>query len=117
MATVCMRTMRCRASEPVANRVSALKSKPSESRYNYYRYSADEWSEWDDFELFRGVNELICLFSKEETYFSDVATKLLTLCAETLAESKAAGVFAAGTSKLSPRLGGEIRENLGGAAV
>ena len=85
---------------PVANRQSVRRAKPGEALYSYYRYSAEEWSEWDDFGLFREVNELIRQYSVADDYFRDVAPKLLTVCLDVLAELKASGSFAAGSDDL-----------------
>ena len=85
---------------PVANKQSVHKAKPGEALYSYYRYSADEWSEWDDFGLFREVNDLIRQYSAADDYFRAVAPKLLALCLAVLAELKADGSFAAGSDEL-----------------
>jgi hypothetical protein len=85
---------------PVANRQSVHKAKPGEALYSYYRYSGDEWSEWDDFGLFREVNELIRQYSAAGDYFRDIAPKLLAVCLEVMAELKAGGSFAAGSDDL-----------------
>lgn len=51
---------------PVANRASALKVGSGDKMYNYYRYGAVEWSEWDDFGLFDRVNSLVSELLNDE---------------------------------------------------
>jgi hypothetical protein len=51
---------------PVANRTSALKVGPDDKMYNYYRYGAVEWSEWDDFGLFDQVNAILSEMMNDE---------------------------------------------------
>lgn len=85
---------------PVANRSGALKVKPGHSEYAYYRFSVDEWSEWEDWGLFDSVNALIRQYSKADNYLSKVAPRLLALCSDALAESKKEGVFTAAARDL-----------------
>ncbi|HWA27997.1 MAG TPA: DUF4303 domain-containing protein [Lacunisphaera sp.] len=80
---------------PVANRASALKARSGDELYNYYRFSADEWSDWEDYGAFLAVNAWISQHAKRKDYFECVAPKLLSICIDALAEQKAAGVFAA----------------------
>ena len=44
---------------PVANRESALQKPKSDPMYNYYRYLAVEWSDWDNFGMFDDVNSIL----------------------------------------------------------
>ena len=43
---------------PVANKERLIKVNKSDPLYNYYRYGAVEWSEWDDFGMFDEANNL-----------------------------------------------------------
>ncbi|EAO52528.1 hypothetical protein RBTH_01814 [Bacillus thuringiensis serovar israelensis ATCC 35646] len=44
---------------PVANEERLIKVNKSDPLYNYYRYGAVEWSEWDDFGMFDEVKKII----------------------------------------------------------
>jgi len=44
---------------PVANEERLIKVNKSDPLYNYYRYGAVEWSEWDDFGMFDEVKKLL----------------------------------------------------------
>jgi hypothetical protein len=85
---------------PVANRASAVKAKPGEAQYIYYRYSADEWSEWDDFGLFEDTNALIAEYATGDDYCEEVAPKILQSSVEVLSELKASGIFRAASADL-----------------
>jgi hypothetical protein len=85
---------------PVANRSSALEEKADDEDYSYFRFSPDEWSEWEDRDLFREVNALIRGYAERDDYIDLVAPKLLATCSDVLAELKAEGLFAAGARDL-----------------
>jgi hypothetical protein len=79
---------------PVANRVSAICVHPSDSLYNYYRFGAVEWSEWDDFGFFDGVNAIVSSLHDDESI--DFVVKrdgMLNALLGVLSELEAEGLF------------------------
>lgn len=79
---------------PVAVRASALATVAGDSMGVYYRFSPDEWSEWEDFGFFEEVNQLIRQLSAQPRYLRVIAPKLLGACADVLGELKDSGAFA-----------------------
>lgn len=77
---------------PVANRESALKKQTTEPKYNYYRYLAVAWSEWNDFGMFADVNALLRRMHDEAP--AELGCVLPT-CLDVLIELEAEGVFGA----------------------
>ncbi|MED0981386.1 DUF4303 domain-containing protein [Bacillus paramycoides] len=67
---------------PVANKERLIKVNKSDSLYNYYRYGAVEWSEWDDFGMFDEVNKIIKKY--HETVEDDFSMRVNTLLKESL---------------------------------
>lgn len=55
---------------PVANTLSEIEGKKSDSNYIYYKYGVDEWSNWEDFKMFEEVNAIITKYydDMEEDY-------------------------------------------------
>lgn len=83
---------------PVANRESAIKVAPDDEMYNYYRYLAVEWSEWDDFGLFAGVNAIVDeIHADDSVAFGDKREAVLRLCLDVLRELDSNGLFGART--------------------
>jgi hypothetical protein len=79
---------------PVANRESALTVDPSDDMYNYHRYLAVEWSEWNDFGLFDAFNKIVSgLHADESIAFELKREMILRVCLEVLCELEAEGVF------------------------
>lgn len=78
----------------VANTRDSIPVDASDEMYIYYRYSPDEWSQWDDFEIFDTVNKIIkesyCLPNVE---FSRVKSKILSISLETMMELQREGLF------------------------
>ena len=78
----------------VANRRSALTLDPSDDMYNYYRYLAVEWSEWDDFGLFDSVNPIVNELHEDKTVdFPMKRAAILRLCLDVMCELDTAGLF------------------------
>ena len=75
---------------PVANRESALKKPKSDPMYNYYRYLAVEWSDWDHFGMFDDVNALLTKMHDESPAELD---RVLPICLDVLSELDDEGVF------------------------
>lgn len=67
---------------PVANKERLIKLDKSDPLYNYYRYGAVEWSEWDDFGMFDEVNKIIKKY--HETVEDDFNMRVNTLLKELL---------------------------------
>ncbi|MFB7121820.1 DUF4303 domain-containing protein [Bacillus tropicus] len=67
---------------PVANKERLIKVDNSDPLYNYYRYGAVEWSEWDDFGMFDEVNKIIKKY--HETVEDDFNMRVNTLLKELL---------------------------------
>ncbi len=67
---------------PVANKERLIKVNKSDPLYNYYRYGAVEWSEWDDFGMFDEVNKIIKKY--HETVEDDFNMGVNTLLKESL---------------------------------
>ena len=67
---------------PVANKESMIQVGTSDPLYNYYRYGAVEWGEWDDFGLFDDVNKIIKQY--HETVQDDFKIRVDTLMKELL---------------------------------
>ncbi|MDD9261698.1 MULTISPECIES: DUF4303 domain-containing protein [Bacillus cereus group] len=67
---------------PVANKERLIKVDKSAPLYNYYRYGAVEWSDWDDFGMFDEVNKIIKKY--HETVEDDVNMRVNTLLKESL---------------------------------
>ncbi|PEA06995.1 hypothetical protein CN425_19015 [Bacillus cereus] len=67
---------------PVANKERLIKVDKSDHLYNYYRYGAVEWSEWDDFGMFDEVNKIIKKY--HETVEDDFNMRVNTLLKESL---------------------------------
>lgn len=84
---------------PVANRTSAIKVGTSDRMYNYYRYLAVEWSEWDDFGLFGVVNGIVSeIHADESVEFSERREAILRVSLEAMCELESEGVFGPRTS-------------------
>jgi hypothetical protein len=63
----------------VANRDSDIVVGIDDEMYNYYKYSPDEWSEWDDFQIFDEVNQIIReLYLKAEFTFEEIKKYILS---------------------------------------
>ncbi|GAA5507733.1 DUF4303 domain-containing protein [Novipirellula caenicola] len=75
---------------PVANRESALKKPKSDPMYNYYRYLAVEWSDWNDFGMFDDVNAILKKIHEESPTELE---RVLPTCLDVLAELDDEGVF------------------------
>lgn len=79
---------------PVANRVSSLKVDEFDPMYNYYRYSPDEWCDWDDFGMFQLVNEIIAeYYSKLNDNFEQFVQDILEQALQSLYELQSEGLF------------------------
>lgn len=79
---------------PVANKVSDLTKDKDDTEYNYYRYSPDEWSEWDDFGMFEQVNEIISkLYEEMNNNFANYKKSVLRKAIDVLYELELEGVF------------------------
>ncbi len=79
---------------PVANRLSVIEEKTSDSDYFYYKYSADEWSDWDDFELFEEVNSIIAQFYNEKKdCFDEFRDYILNTSLQVMKELEQEGLF------------------------
>ncbi|KXY14318.1 DUF4303 domain-containing protein [Bacillus toyonensis] len=79
---------------PVANKERLIKVDKSDPLYNYYRYGAVEWSEWDDFGMFDEVNKIIKKY--HETVKDDFNMRVNTLLREllnVLMELESEGLF------------------------
>lgn len=62
--------------------------------YNYYRYGAVEWSEWDDFGLFDSVNAIVAeLLEDDSIEFADKRQAILRQALEALCELETGGLF------------------------
>ncbi len=84
----------------VANRTSTLTVDPSDKVYNYYRYGAVEWSQWDDFGLFDTVNQLVQQIHDIETIdFADKRQAILRVALEALVELDSEGTFGPQTAE------------------
>ncbi len=78
----------------VANRTSAISVDPSDRMYNYYRYGAVEWSEWDDFGLFDAVNAVVGqIHDIDSVEFADKREAMLRTAIDVLCELDAESVF------------------------
>jgi len=79
---------------PVSNRVSSLKTVISDPMYVYYRYSPDEWSDWDDLGLFDQVNRMIKAYCEEmDDDFGKFREDVLRQALQTLIELEVEGLF------------------------
>lgn len=79
---------------PVANRTSALTVEKTDPTYIYYRYSPDEWSNWDDFGLFEQVNKIIRQYYEEmKNKFVKYKKDILGQALQALLELEAEGLF------------------------
>jgi hypothetical protein len=79
---------------PVSNRESALKVGPSDPMYIYYRYSPDEWSDWDDFGMFDDVNKMIRqIADAADDNFDAFVDKMFEIMLWTLNELDKEGLF------------------------
>ncbi len=79
---------------PVANRESAIEVGPDNKMYNYYRYLAVEWSEWDDFGLFDDVNKIVAEIHADDVIeFSDKREAVLRVCLKVMCDLEAGGLF------------------------
>ena len=67
---------------PVANKERLIKVNKSDPLYNYYRYGAVEWSEWNDFGMFDEVNKIIKKY--HNIVEDDFNIRVHTLLKETL---------------------------------
>ena len=84
---------------PVANRTSALPRDPSDSMYNYRRYLAVEWSEWDDFGLFGVVNRIVKeILADKRVDFPKKREAILRVALASMCELEAEGLFGPKTS-------------------
>jgi hypothetical protein len=85
---------------PVANRESALTVDPSDTMYNTYRYLAVEWSDWDGFGLFDGVNTIVNELHEDESIdFGEKREAILRVCLEAMCELETDGLFGPRTDK------------------
>lgn len=79
---------------PVANKEGSIKVNSADPSYNYYRYGAVEWSEWDDFGTFDEVNKMIKNYHEsEEDPFDERVKTLLRESLEVLIELESEGLF------------------------
>ncbi len=79
---------------PVANEERLIKVNKSDPLYNYYRYGAVEWSEWDDFGMFDEVNKIIKKYHNlVEDGFNIRVNTLLKETLNVLMELESEGLF------------------------
>lgn len=79
---------------PVANKERLIKVNKSDPLYNYYRYGAVEWSEWDDFGMFDEVNKTIKRYHETvEEDFDLLIDTLLNELLKVLIELESEGLF------------------------
>ncbi|MCB2355746.1 DUF4303 domain-containing protein [Clostridium estertheticum] len=79
---------------PVANRNNNITVEIDNDMYNYYRYSPDEWSDWDDFEMFDVVNKIIGeLYSKPNAIFKQIKKEILSESLKAMDELDENGIF------------------------
>ncbi|WP_166243156.1 DUF4303 domain-containing protein [Paenibacillus turpanensis] len=79
---------------PVANKERSIKVNKSDPLYNYYRYGAVEWDEWDDFGLFDEVNNMIKKYHETvKDSFDNRVNTLLKESLNVLMELEAEGLF------------------------
>src|SRR4051794_21112953 len=77
---------------PVANRRSTIRVGPSDPMYDYYRYLAVEWSEWDDFGLFGTVNRIVReILDDESVEFPEKRESILRVGLAAMCELEAEG--------------------------
>ncbi|HEX8965442.1 MAG TPA: DUF4303 domain-containing protein [Patescibacteria group bacterium] len=72
--------------DPVANRESSISVDKDDPSYNYYRYSPDEWSDWDDYGKFDYVNLII-------KKFGQLKSAILQQAFQALIELESEGLF------------------------
>ncbi len=81
---------------PVANKSSSIPVEQSDESYTFYRYCADEWSDWDTYGLFDKVNQLIAkLYEEQGDDFYTYKESLLNQALEALNELESEGLFGA----------------------
>lgn len=81
---------------PVANLNSDITVEINDDMYNYYRYSPDEWNEWNDFGIFDDVNQIIKeLHSKSYVIFEELKEKILNQSLQAMKELDENGMFGA----------------------
>lgn len=80
---------------PVYNRESDLKHDKNDTSYNYYRYFAVEWKNFDETDIFDSINKLVheTLESKDDDQWSQARENILELALNALKKVEGDGLF------------------------
>ncbi len=81
---------------PVANRSNDFNISKEDPMYSYYRYGAQEWELWDDFNLFTQVNKDLRSYVEnrpEEDDFYETKEMIFKVFLEVLVELQNEGLF------------------------
>jgi len=80
---------------PVCNRECDIDAEKEDKDYFYYRYGADEYEIWEDYDLFHEVNVVMdkSIEEVEEDEYEETVERLFNEALEVMAELKEEGLF------------------------
>ena len=79
---------------PVCNRESDITVPESDEMYDYYKYGAVEWANFEDFGIFDGVNSLLAkIMDCDHPEWMEKRREVLEVCLATLSELEESNLF------------------------